>query len=274
MSKKKIKFYEDFEKTVQVYPELDPEEVPKNTKELLTEGSTISGEGSLLTLDNNILKIKDLQLLGDTEQIQLSGKNILDINSISNYGNVTNVKNDDGTITTSGLPSSNYLVFCNIDITDKLENGETYTISQSQANNKLYLQISENYKSNGTNHKRYYLASQKSDVIQVDTTLYNYNVSIQTGLAENWGNSPQSFTQYYQIEKGSTATSYEPYCGGVPSPNSDYSQAIKTVTGLQVVNIMGKNLAKCLPSQINLNNIEVSQNENGSLNISGTPTQV
>ena len=44
-----------------------------------------------------------------------------------------------------------------------------------------------------------------------------------------------------QIEVGSSATSYEPYVGGQPSPNPDYPQPIQTVTGRQVVNIRGKN---------------------------------
>ena len=46
-----------------------------------------------------------------------------------------------------------------------------------------------------------------------------------------------------QLEKGSTATSYEPYVGGVPSPNPDYPQAVNTVTGRQMVKVEGgKNL--------------------------------
>ena len=44
-----------------------------------------------------------------------------------------------------------------------------------------------------------------------------------------------------QLEVGS-ATAFEPYVGGVPSPNPDYPQTINTVTGLQAVKITGKNL--------------------------------
>lgn len=40
-----------------------------------------------------------------------------------------------------------------------------------------------------------------------------------------------------QFEAGSTATSYEPYVGGMPSPNPDYPQTIQTVTGTQTVTI-------------------------------------
>ena len=44
-----------------------------------------------------------------------------------------------------------------------------------------------------------------------------------------------------QIEKGSKATSYEPYTGGKPSPNPDYPQEIKRVVN-PVVKVCGKNL--------------------------------
>lgn len=44
----------------------------------------------------------------------------------------------------------------------------------------------------------------------------------------------------YQIEAGSTATTYEPYVGGVPSPNPDYPQPIRTVTGEQTITINGQ----------------------------------
>ena len=45
-----------------------------------------------------------------------------------------------------------------------------------------------------------------------------------------------------QVEAGSTATAFEPYVGGIRSPNPDYPQAVDTVTGIQVVNVEGKNL--------------------------------
>ena len=42
-----------------------------------------------------------------------------------------------------------------------------------------------------------------------------------------------------QLEAGSTSTDFEPFVGGVPSPNPDYPQAIQTVTGEQTVSING-----------------------------------
>lgn len=45
-----------------------------------------------------------------------------------------------------------------------------------------------------------------------------------------------------QLEQGSTATSYEPYTGGQPSPSPDYPQEVKVVKGENVVSVSGKNL--------------------------------
>lgn len=56
------------------------------------------------------------------------------------------------------------------------------------------------------------------------------------------GEQDQVDMRNWQLELGSTATTYEPYVGGVPSPNPDYPQAIQTVTGLQTVTVVGKNL--------------------------------
>ena len=44
------------------------------------------------------------------------------------------------------------------------------------------------------------------------------------------------------IVAGSTATDFEPFVGGQPSPSPDYPQQIQTVTGTQTVTVEGKNL--------------------------------
>lgn len=41
----------------------------------------------------------------------------------------------------------------------------------------------------------------------------------------------------YQLEESDALTSYEPYVGGIPSPNPDYPQDIQVVTGEQTVTI-------------------------------------
>ena len=47
---------------------------------------------------------------------------------------------------------------------------------------------------------------------------------------------------YLQLEQGSTPTAYEPYCGGIPSPNPDYPQEIHSVKGDNEIRVVGFNL--------------------------------
>lgn len=54
-------------------------------------------------------------------------------------------------------------------------------------------------------------------------------------------NTTVNATATIQIEKGSTATSYEPYVGGQPSPSPDYPQEIKSVVN-PTVKVCGENL--------------------------------
>lgn len=56
----------------------------------------------------------------------------------------------------------------------------------------------------------------------------------------NTANTPISLANI-QIEKGNTATTYEPYTGEQPSPNPDYPQEIKVVTGDVEVKVQNKN---------------------------------
>lgn len=51
------------------------------------------------------------------------------------------------------------------------------------------------------------------------------------------GDVSNSTTLNYQLEAGETASTYEPYTGGIPSPNPDYPQPVNVVTGAQTVTV-------------------------------------
>lgn len=67
-----------------------------------------------------------------------------------------------------------------------------------------------------------------------------------------------------QIEKGSEATSYEPYVGGKPSPSPDYPQEIKRVVNptVKVTNEDGLKVQSVTLNNITLNAIPVSSGGN------------
>ena len=71
-----------------------------------------------------------------------------------------------------------------------------------------------------------------------------------------------------QLEKGSSVTDYEPYVGGVPSPNPQYPQAIRTVTGEQTISINGTDFKINLGK--NLFDKDTAGIINGYVNASGS----
>lgn len=75
----------------------------------------------------------------------------------------------------------------------------------------------------------------------VSTTKQRVSVATATGAGMVFYNNSQNGATItisnIQVEAGSTASDYEPFVGGTPSPNPDYPQAIQTVTGEQTVTI-------------------------------------
>lgn len=61
-------------------------------------------------------------------------------------------------------------------------------------------------------------------------------------VVQRLASGEDSFANYqWQIELGSTATDYEPYVGGKPSPNPEYPQEINSIDNF-MLHICGKNL--------------------------------
>ena len=78
--------------------------------------------------------------------------------------------------------------------------------------------------------------------------------------------TPSDISEYtIQLESGSSATTYEPYTGGQPSPNPDYPQEIEVGRG--------KNLLKIEKQTKVANGITTISNEDGSLTSNGTTTK-
>lgn len=169
----------------------------------------------------------DVKAYGDTSQTTYTGKNLLDLTGNTSKG-VTGTVNADGSVTISGKATTTdgVIVFR----TGPIQAG-TYTFSISRALPKV-INLS--------------MAAGISFRIPAGET------SVTTTLEQDY----ESGSIYYsvvtdaeynetfkcQLETGETATSWEPYVGGIPAPNPDYPQAVNVVTGKQVVKVEGKNL--------------------------------
>lgn len=192
-----------------------------------------------IELDTSAGKIISVEAYGDTFQQTYSGKNLWG-GFASDYSinsrDVVFVNFADGSISANGtnngvadsisLNSSNAI---NTGRVLELSAGD-YTISGSKGDIELVAVVpngAELATSSGGNSATFTLDSTTQVFIRA---LVRLNKSVSNVVV------------YPMLESGSTATSYEPYVGGIPSPNPDYPQDVQTVTGEQTVTTTGKNL--------------------------------
>lgn len=173
------------------------------------------GETHLADSDNG--KIMDMMLYGRSEQKRYSGKNLAHGKNENYY-----INND-----TSLCRFNNNDIGMAIDVS----NLTSVTISTRSIQDRYRIGCVDTVPTK-ENVVTCYNGKRKDgtkDSYTIDTTDYNYLIVNATKLED------------IQVEKGSEATSYEPYVGGQPSPSPDYSQEIKRVVN-PVVKVCGKNL--------------------------------
>ena len=179
--------------------------------EAYKETQTSAASGSPLYI-GDIYKFTSLKVDGAGGTIKTVGKNLFDYKSFlsASNGGLTNVLNEDGSITTSGVLTTDYasVVYC--DITSRLVSGHSYTISQKMLSPKVYMQL--NIRNKETGETEYvYLSNKQKDTFVADTATNKYELIIQSAAMKNFGSENVSITNYYQLEEGTSATEFEPY---------------------------------------------------------------
>ena len=187
------------------------------------------------------------ELKGDTTQTTYSGKNLYEGSpSFNAFVNISGWE-DGGTY--NGMPvvkragswGGAYKLL-------NVEAGNTYTFS-------LWVKADEAKQgaiySSGSSTGATATISPNSGVLNISTNWERVSLTFECSVSgtvalrvENWTSSTTNYTYIagYQLEKNSSATSFEPYVGGTASPNPGYPQEVQTVTGEQTVTVVGKNL--------------------------------
>lgn len=220
---------------------------------------------------NNYKQLIKFSREGKTEQKNYTGKNIFDYFTkfLSSVNGVTSVINDDGSITTIGKPTKAYTSIISAkNITDLLEDGQTYTLSQEYATDKLYIQVTATA-SDGTN-KYIHVGFNDNNKISfvIDKSTYkSYSISVLVGTLNAWGDSSLTITNKYMICKGTDTadSSFEPYVGGTQSPSPDFPQEIENIKGIE--NLIDESL---LIDTCTINGITLKKNDNNTFDLSGT----
>ncbi len=194
--------------------------------------ATSNYSGTSLTMAN-ALCLDDMQILGNTTQQTYSGKNLLALKdgTYTNSGITVVVSGGVVSVTENGNTGTNTGI--TLDVTEKvtLPVG-TYTLSKNDETPYPYFHV-----------RRVGIGNI------ISTTYSNRTVTTTTTASETidfitlyFGSSKATSTFSPQLEAGSTPTSWEPFVGGIPSPNPDYPQNVNVVTGVQNVWVHGKNL--------------------------------
>ena len=231
------------------------------------ESHTESGEYITLETTQTAAAIQSAQLNGNATQTTYSGKNLFgieDASAITQNGITVSVSND--TININGTATTSFgVVITSLKKDIVFENGTSYTFSKEttgSVDGSWALQFRD---------------ANDATILETNPYFYPTTVSNASGTAKAirlYIASGRKFTNYtikIQLEKGSSATSYEPYVGGTPAPNPDSPQPISVVTGENVVKVVGKNLLAPFDWTRLSAGITFTAS-NGGITISGTAT--
>lgn len=222
--------------------------------DLLPKIDNTDEELELLGVQNGLLD--DFKMYGNTEQTTYSGINLFDYTDILDVGTGASSDND-GWITITGdnsSGSSNKDINYFTNKSTKIVSNTTYAIvlevksitgsgtlnlvSIGGGNSQFTTLIGTNFSNLSSNTIYVYTDVTKSDVISSNSFLRTFvrfpagqsgSIKFRVSVIEDTTITPSAFN-------------YEPYVGGTPSPNPDFPQDVKVVTGNNTINVHGKNL--------------------------------
>ena len=206
-----------------------------------TANATTNGSGSTLTLNNTIeTKLDSVELLGNTTQQTYTGKNLLHIPSGNYTSNGIIWSRSGNSVSGSGsFSGQTWSVFINSVTLSSPLPAATYTLSVKDSIPSPYRLEFSAWDENNVRSTYTILSGQTYVTFTRSSSIVRISVGIAGGTI---GASVSLGISDIQLEASSSPTSFEPYVGGIPSPNPDYPQDVNVVTGTQKVIVSGKNL--------------------------------
>lgn len=227
-----------------------------------------SSQGDSTLSDSDDGKMQDMMLYGKSEQKQYSGKNLLNVTGeTKTVRGITCTKNEDGTYTFSGTATDNAVFTIKSDIP---VDGKTYRLvgcPKAMSLSTAYIDVSNNVnnasKDTGNGATISFTGEYTYTVIIVVMKGYTCNNLLFKPMLVDADKYPNA-----------TYDDFEPYVGGIPSPNPDYPQEIKSVVE-PVVNVTGKNLLDLRSGKSGTGDgVTYTQNADGSYTMKGTATGI
>jgi len=198
-----------------------------------------------------VIERNDMEFSGNTTQYTTTGKNLLPPTIATNTKNgITLTNNGDGSYTLNGTATAN----------------TTFSIALPNELNGTYTAQGNNPVANSGVSFRILNSSNTSALSMTLNAINKQNVGAtitggtQQAIRIENGTTLNNFIVKPMLQSGSSATSWEKYTGGQASPNPTFPQQINNVTGLQEVDIVGKNY-------INSKTLNSSCSSIGSINL-------
>ena len=205
--------------------------------------ATAEASGEYITVEDAAgAPFSSFGMTGKSTQVQYSGKNLLDakLEATSSYG-VTCTDNGDGTFTLNGTATDNdasFFIFYNLEEEGMITSDSALKIvgCPSGGSGSSYYIICH---LNGTT---WMTSGDSGDGVQIDSgdSISAIQICVKNGTKV----SNLLFKPMLTTDLDATYDDFEPYVGGIPSPNPDYPQEITSVAdggSIEVVSC-GKNL--------------------------------
>lgn len=230
--------------------------------------------GTELEFPNSYNHVAEVMMKGKSEQVQLSGKNLLDEHwlTLNPANSPRPFVWDEAEQAYVGVPSSITQWVLPIE----WKENQRYTISAIAKRDEwdagyntgwgfglhvFYVDGTYQYVgiANSLEYAPTTLTTKANNTIDYIKFTYNRNYV--------------SYVKWLQIEEGTSATPYEPYVGGIPSPNPDYPQPITNIDSVEFVS-RGRNLIPFpyMDSAKTQYGITFTPMQDGSILINGTAT--
>lgn len=195
-----------------------------------------SSQGETHLADSDDGKIMDMMLYGKSEQKQYSGKNLLNATlQTTTQNGVTCTNNGDGTYTLSGTATADALFSINLD-KSAIKNGMRVVGCPENGSDKTY----HAYIYDSTTYAFYDYGNGGTIRRTDESSNISYNIRVRSGITVN-NLLFKPMIVDASLYPDATYDDYEPYTGGIPSPNPSYPQEIKSVVN-PTVKVCGKNL--------------------------------
>ena len=227
-------------------------------------------EGTELNVDDCVGGKGKIGVKGNTEQKQLSGKNLLDSSTIevkTLNGITSSYDKDTQEITFNGTCTKDNTLFEFINTSIVAEKNKTnfcvYYVSGSLSERASFRFYDKNYEK-GIVFNLESLSTDKkiTKIPQVNYTSAHNNFRFNNGSVCN-------NLKLKIMATNDANTDYEPYCGGQASPNPLYPQNIEVVTGNNLIKHVGKNLLD-MSNGITNHGITTTPKADGSIDLKGT----